>query len=408
MTRHLQLLGVLAAATALALPCAAFSQETPGTFKIPGTSTTLTLNGFVQVYSTWDLSSRISDIENYDWASIVPVQPLKGTPQAKETGQFYLTARTTRVGFTTSTPTGMGALGVRVEGDFNGPNGFQGQTYTNSVLFRLRHAYATLHGFLVGQTWTQFLDFPSSPDTVDFNGPGSLALVRQTQVRYTYESGLMSFGVAAENPHNGGVGHVPDFTAKFGYTPAWGSFGVALETNQYRWSKAGDSTPNHRTVQGFGVALSGSYKLLAKDTLVGLFVFGDGVGRYLFNAAANFTGFNSSGDLNLWRAASFHLGYTHVWNEQFRSNAVWSGTFFNKNGISSATFAAADDPGTGTFIPNERIDQLFLNTFWALTKNAELGLEYELGRRHTFGGPTFDAQTGYEDRITANATYKFF
>jgi hypothetical protein len=407
MTRNPHLLTSLAAAAALAVPAVALPQEAPGSFKIPGTETTLTLNGFVQVYGTNDFGGRVIDIENLDWASIPAVQPLKDTPPAKETGKLYLTARTTRVGLSTSTPTPVGTLGTRVEGDFNGPNGFQGQTYTNSVLFRVRHAYATLHGFLVGQTWTQFLDFPSAPDTVDFNGPGSLALVRQPQVRYTYETGPLSIGVAAENPHNGGVGHIPDFTAKVGYTPSWGSVGVGLLTNQYRWNKPGDTTPNKQTTQGFGISVSGSYKVLGKDTVVGLLVYGDGVGRYLFNAVANFAGPDSSGNLKLWRSTSYHVGYTHVWNDQFRSNVVWSQTFFDRNGIDKAAIPGDDSYTGGSetgFAPNKRIDQLFVNTFWGVTKNAELGLEYELGRRHTFTGN----HTGSEDRITANATYKFF
>lgn len=404
MTKHLHLFGAFAAAIALALPSAAFPQEAPGSFKIPGTETTLTLNGFIQVYGTSDLSSRIGDIENYDWATIPGVQPLKDTRPAKETGILYLTARTSRIGISSSTPTPLGPLGTRLEGDFNGPNGFQGQTFTNSVLFRLRHAYGTLHGFLVGQTWTQFLDFPSAPDTVDFNGPGSLALVRQPQVRYTYESGPLSAGIALENPHNFNVGHVPDFTAKVGYTPKWGSAGIAFVTNQYRFDVPTDSTPNNKTVQGFGVAFSGSYKLLGKDTIVGLLVFGDGLGRYLFNSIANVAGADSSGDPKLWRAASYHLGYTHVWNDQLRSNVVWSQTFFDRNGITKASFVTADDEGTGDFIPNKRIDQLFVNTFYGVTKGFELGLEYELGRRHTFIGD----HTGSQDRITASATYKFF
>jgi hypothetical protein len=404
MTRHQHLLAALIAATALAAPVAALSQEAPGTFKIPGTNTTLTLNGYVQVYGTYDISSRIPDIENFDWASIVPFQPLKDTPTGKDTGQLYFTARTTRIGFSTNTPTPAGALGTRVEGDFNGPNGFQGQTYTNSVLFRLRHAYGTFRGFLVGQTWTQFLDFPSAPDTVDFNGPGSLALVRQPQIRYTWESGPISAGIAAEHPHNFNVGYIPDFTAKVGYTPSWGSAGVALLTNQYRYTKANATTPNRSTKQGYGIALSGSYKLFAKDTIVGLFVFGDGVGRYLFNAGANVSGFDSSGNLKLWRSTAYHIGLTHVFNEQLRANAVWSQTFFNRNGISEASFPAnPDEATTGDFLPNKRIDQLFVNAFYGITKNAEVGLEYELGRR-----TTWNDLKGNEDRITANATYKFF
>ncbi|HET6438713.1 MAG TPA: DcaP family trimeric outer membrane transporter [Anaeromyxobacter sp.] len=404
MNRTKQLLTALATTAALVLPGAALPQEPPGYFKIPGTDTTLKLYGFVQVYGTDDLSGRIADIENYDWATIVPVQPLNGTPDAKEKGRLYFTARTSRLGVTTTTPTRFGALDTKLEGDFNGPNGFQGQTYTNSVLFRLRHAYATMAGFLVGQTWSLFLDFPSAPDTVDFNGPGTLALVRQPQVRYTFQPAPdMSVAVGVENPHNGGVGHLPDFTAKFGYTPKWASLGLGFVTNQYRYSKLGDGTPNNRTAQGYGVSLSGSTKLPWNDTVLGLLVFGNGVGRYMFNAIANFDGPDSSGNLKLWQSTAYHLGYTHVWNGEFRSNVIWSQTFFSRNGIDPSTFAPADDAGSGTFVPNKRIDQLFLNTFWDIAKNTELGVEYELGRRHTQLH-----QTGKEDRITVSATYNFF
>src|SRR5512142_761041 len=149
MTTRLHPFIGLAVAATLALP-AASAAEDPGTFKVPGTETTLKLYGFVQLYATYDISGRIGDIENYDWASIPAVQPLHDTPQAKETGQFYLTARTSRVGIQSSTPTPLGALETKLEADFNGPNAFQGQTFTNSVLFRLRHAYATMRGFLVG------------------------------------------------------------------------------------------------------------------------------------------------------------------------------------------------------------------------------------------------------------------
>jgi hypothetical protein len=403
MSRSLRLLAGLA--LALALPASSLADEPPGYFKVPGTDTTLKLYGYVELDGTYDISGRIGDIENYDWASIVPVQPLKNTPNAKETGKLYFTARTSRFGIQTSSPTSFGPLATKLEGDFNGPNGYQGQTYTNSVLFRLRHAYATLGGFLVGQTWTLFLDFPSSPETVDFNGPGSVALVRQPQVRYTFSPmEELTLAAALENSRNGGVGHVPDITAKAAYAAGWGTAGLAIMTNQYRYNQPGNSTPRSGTRQGYGLAFSGSYKIGPSDSVQGLLAGGDGIGRYLFNTAAGqFAGTASDGSVKLWRAWAYHLGYAHAWTPVLRSNLVWSQTFFGRNGIDRATFATADDEGSGTFVPNSRIDQLFVNAFYSLSKTAEVGLEYELGRRHTF-----DRQTGAEDRITASAHYNFF
>jgi len=400
MTRKLQL---AALAWALVLPVAALSQEAPGTFKIPGTDSTLRLYGYAQLDGTWDLSGRIGDIENNDWASIVPVQPLDGTPQGNATGITYLTARTSRFGIQTKSPTPIGPLEVKLEGDFNGPNGFQGQTFTNSVLFRLRQAYGAVHGFLVGQTWTLFLDFPSIADTVDFNGPGSIALIRQPQIRYTFDlSREATLAFALENAHNGGVGKLPDITAKFSYNPKWGSAGLAFVTNQYLYPSG--TNPIGSSKQGYGLALSGSYKILGKDTLVGFMAFGEGIGRYIFNdLAGQFAGTNPNGDFLLWRELAYHVGYTHVWNDQLRSNLIWSQTFFDRNGIDTTTFPTADDEGTGTFVPNKRIDQAFVNTFYGLTKTFWLGAEYAYGRRTTWFN-----DIGRENRINLSAHYDFY
>jgi hypothetical protein len=396
--------GTALATLALLQAQAAQAQDAPGYFKVPGTETTLKFYGYVQLDATYDVSGRIGDIENYDYASIVAVQPLNGSANAKETGKTYLTARTSRFGIQSSTPTEHGPLATKLEGDFNAPNGYQGQTFSNSYAFRLRHAYGTLGALLVGQTWTQFLDLASAPDTVDFNGPGSLALVRQPQVRYTF--GLAegsTLGLALENSRNGGVGHLPDVTAKLATGGSWGTAGLGVVTNQYRYSKASSSTPRSGTKQGYGVALSGSAKLGA-DTLVGLVAGGDGIGRYLFNTAAGqFTGTDADGNLKLWRVVGYHVGYTHAWSGAFRSNLVWSQTFFVKNGIAVPDGPVADDEGTGSFAANKRIDQAFVNTFWGFAKNAEVGLEYEYGRRKTF-----DGQTGKEDRITSTVHYSFF
>ena len=126
-------------ATALAVP--AVAADEPGVFKVPGTDSTIKFYGFAQVYGIYDISGRLADIENYDYATIAAVQPLDGSAAAEETGQLYFTGRTSRFGIQTNTPTKVGNVGLKLEGDFNGPNGYQGQTYTNSVLFRLRHAY---------------------------------------------------------------------------------------------------------------------------------------------------------------------------------------------------------------------------------------------------------------------------
>lgn len=388
-----------ALAAALALPFGALAED-PGTFTIPGTNTTLRLYGYVQTDMTFDISGRIADIENYDWASIVSVQPLDGTADADKNGQLYFTARTTRVGFTTSTPTDAGAIGTKIEGDFNGPNGFQGQTFTNSVLFRLRHGYGTVGGLLVGQTWTNFLDLASYPDTVDFNGPGSIALVRQPQIRYTFAlPSNLGLTFSLENSRNGSVGrYIPDVTGALTTSGKWGTLALRLVTNQYRTGGGGNGSPK----QGFGGALSGSFKI-GNDTLVAHLVGGEGLGRYLFNGITNFFGANAAGEFTLWQALAYHIGYTHVWSPAWRSNLVFSQTFFGENGITPYT--GPENQANGTFQENKRIDQAFLNTFWSFAKNAEFGVEYAYGLRHTYAAVNAN---GRENRINASLHYNIY
>lgn len=387
---------------ALSVPAATRADEAPGTFTIPGTQTTLRLYGYVQLDATYDVSSRTSDIEGNDWASIVSVQPLENTLQAQERdNQLYLTGRTTRVGFTTSTPTNFGPVGVKVEADFNGANRVQGQTYTNSVLFRMRHLYGTVGGLLVGQNWTTFADLASYADTVDFNGPGAVPLVRQPQIRYTIPFGAATLALAAENASNpvtgtgGDMARAPDFIANFTLPMAFGHVSARAVTMRY------DNGVNSK--QGYGAGLSGSLKV-GKDTFVWSAMGGDGVGRYLFNAIGAWA--HDDGDeMRLWRSAGYHVGYTHVWLTNLRSNVIWSQTFIDENGI-TPTDSILDAGGLVTnsdSVSNERVDQGFVNTFWRFAKNAEVGVEYAYGRRETF-----DGQTGKQDRINCSVHYDFF
>jgi hypothetical protein len=386
-------------ASLLALPLAAVAEDAPGTFTVPGTDTKARFYGYVQFDTTYDFSSRTTDIENNDWASVAPVLPLQSSvPAQKQKGQFYFTTRTSRFGLTTSTPSAWGPIGTKLEGDFNAPNGFQGQAYTNSVMFRLRHAYGTVGNLLIGQTWSTFADLGSYADTVDFNGPGSVPLIRQPMIRYTIPiSGAATLALAAENngspvgaaatwPNNipARTPRIPDFIANFTAPTSFGHVSVRALTLNY------DNAVHSK--QGWGVGASGSLRVGA-DTLVAGVEGGEGIGRYLLNTLNSWPFSVDTGtELKLWQAWAYHAGYTHVWNKQFRSNLVFSQTFMQKNGIV---------PTDG--VDNKRIDQAFVNTFWSFAKNAEVGIEYAYGRR-----TTFDDQTGRQNRINASVHYNFF
>ncbi len=408
-------------ALGLALPLATAAED-PGVFKIPGTDSTIKFYGYVQLDGTVDFSARTPDIENNDWATILPAVPADGTVDAKRSPQTYLTARTSRFGIQTNTPTKAGNIGTRLEGDFNGGNIFQSETFTNSVVFRLRHAYGTFGGLLVGQTWSTFLDLGAAPDTVDFNGPGSLALVRNPMIRYTF--GLApgaNLVLAVEN--NRGLQYgwkpadgfpvrfqvVPDIHANFTYSGSWGHVSIRAVGQDYvrqvEVTPPPAATYSNKSKYSLSGAVSGSVKL-GGDTLVAQVSGGPGVGRYLLNAlGGGFATVDANNEIQLWTVVAYHLGFTHVWNSEFRSNAVWSQTFIQDPKI----VQAAGGPGVAaTNATQKDLMQLFVNTFYSFAKNAEFGLEYSYGQWKSFSTATSPEAKGTQNRLTATFHYNFF
>lgn len=394
---------------ALALPASA--EDAPGVFKIPGTDSTIKFYGYVQLDATVDFNGRTPDIENFDWATVLPGVPAKGTADAKKNPATYLTARTSRFGLQTNTPSSYGNVGVRLEGDFDAPNGFQSENYTNSVTFRLRQAYGTMGNLLIGQTWSTFLDLGATPDTVDFDGPGSLALVRNPMIRYTIPvSEGMSLALAVENTRGQQYGPdtrfqmIPDLHANLTYNAPWGHLSVRAVGQDFVRQVGAPGAESNKSKFAVSGAVSGSAKL-GGDTLVGQFVGGQSVGRYLFNALGNefvtgdthgFVTVDANDKIQTWTQYAYHVGYTHVWSPMYRSNLIWSQTFIQDPKI---------DGVAATAPTQKEFSQAFVNTFFTLTKTVEFGVEYEWGQWKSFGDPSVK---GEQNRITGTFHYNFF
>jgi hypothetical protein len=190
--------------------------------------------------------------------------------------------------------------------------------------------------------------------------------------------------------------------ANFTVPTSWGHVSAGAVTMRY------DNSVDAK--QGYGARVSGSLRL-GKDTLVASAMGGEGIGRYLFNALGAFGGYAGE-ELTLWKAAGYHVGYTHVWMPKVRSNVVWSQTFMDRNGIDAtvADWDLADGVQTtgdaivnSDDVSNKRVDQAFVNTFYRFAKNAEVGVEYAYGLR-----TTFDANEGQENRVNFSFHYDFF
>jgi hypothetical protein len=380
----------------------------PGSFLIPGTNTSLKIYGNVRVDATYDFAGRNNDINNNDWSSAVFAQPLDTNSANRERkGQFYATARASRLGIVTNTPSPWGDLEVKLEGDFNAPNDYMSELGSNGTQFRLRHAYGRWGNLLVGQTWSNFIDLRSYPETVDFNPLGDVTLIRQTQLRYTLPLGSSSLAFSVENPEslsslppyqtrsNAGridFDRVPDFVVNWSLHGEKAHISARAVTMEYR--------NDLHSQRGYALGLSGSSRL-GPGTLVAGIQGGDGIGRYMFNSIMQ--GATETGsDLRLWRAMGWHLGYTFPWSSALRSNFIAGQTYFGMDEIANAYgrfWAGKADE----FVPNKRIDQASINLLWSITKNVEAGIEYSWGRRVTFGD-----EEGVQHRINTMIQYNFF
>lgn len=221
---------------------------TPGSFKLPGSETSITLGGYVKLDAIYsDRSAGVGSTADQEYeAGAVPVGPTAG---ANERGQLKLHARQSRVFGKTSTPSAWGELSTYVEFDLFGVAG--NESVSNSHGLRLRHAYGSLGGLLIGQTWTTFSDVAAYPETVDFGGSAGAIFARQAQVRWSQRFDGGQWAVALENPETvvtlpSGASfradddRLPDLAANIRFDNAWGRVSLAALVRQLRLDSASD------------------------------------------------------------------------------------------------------------------------------------------------------------------------
>lgn len=440
-------------ASLMMLPFALVAGDAPGVFKVPGTDTTMKIYGFAELNGTYDMGAYNTDIDDYDWASCLMSLPFDNpNNQNQAYGQrknsLYMTGRTSRFGFQTSTPSEWGPVTLVVEGDFNSPSpsNFSSPTTTNGNTYRLRKAYGQIGGFLFGQTWSTFFDGDSLPDTVDFNAVPSACLERQPMLQYTFatssksnlalglelpfnrqflgNSGHVSSqaGTGNGNDTNGGSGNIssesiPDFVANYTYNDSWGHVsvrGVALQyTGGGNLLANGTTTPD-LSATGFGGAVSGHFNI-AKDSLVWSVQGGNGIGRYMFGSLFQ-SAVNDGQKMDLWKGVGWHVGYTHVWDAKWRSNIIYSQVSMSDPGSGIANTSLAQfintQGGGADLQPNKTLTNALVNTFYQISKTTSCGFEYNWGQRKTFafqqGAVAIPQYEGTMKRINFQFHMNFF
>ncbi len=378
----------------------------PGSFKMPGSSTSFKISGYVKGDAIYSIDHDVGD---FFISSFIPVSGTAANAQPK--GSFRAHARQTRLQVQSWTPTRYGQFSTRLEGDFVGAGA--SETFGNSSTFRLRHAYGQLGPLLIGQTWTAFMDLNAYPATVDFFGPTAIPFVRQGQVRLTLpvatgtklllsaensemaghaDGTVGADGIAANatitsetSGEKFGIDVAPDFIVALKHRNERGSLSAAglvrfFETNT-------PDIPNDSAV-GWGVHLSGHVNLSGRDKLAGGFAIGEGVGRYLINGAFSSTDVTVNTETGIlspdlsWGAYGF---YTHYWSPNWSSNLVY-GHEEHADAVAGA----------------KTLQTAHANLFFTPIPQAKLGIEYVYGHRKDVSGASGEA-----NRVQFGAWWNF-
>ncbi len=340
--------------------------------RLPGSGTSLRIYGLAEAHALHDFKQSGSP----DLFTDLTFQPLDNAGGQK--GKTKFTAETSRFGFETSTPIGSGTLKTKVEADFYAYDA------DNRNRVRLRQAYGEYGGWLIGQTWSTFMDLDNLPETVDFNGPIGAPFSRRAMVRYAVGDAKAGykFTFAAEDPEDqfgGGSANerLPQLVARVDKSFDWGAVNARVLVHEKRSFS--------QVKRGFGVGVGGSYKLSDKDVVMGQYTRVDGDIDQLYGSNG-YAIDADTGNITFDKNQGVVLGYARTFTSQLRGSVVLG---FNRG----RTAQAAD---------NKTLSELFVNLIYSPIKNVEFGGEFIFGKRKTF-----DSESGSMSRFDLMGRYSF-
>jgi DcaP outer membrane protein len=357
-----------------------------GYFVLPGTQTLMRIGGYAKSDFIYDLRPA-GNPEEFVTATI-PV------PGVVSTNNFTVSIRPTRLTADFRIPeSAAGDVRMYFEGDFFG---------TNSTSFRLRHAYAQVANIVVGQTFTNFMDADSWPDTLDYEGPNSIVNVRNPQVRFGFP--LLRFGSAyfsLEKPSSDiaftvnegtatAASPAPDTSVRLRYEGERGHFQIA---SMFRDIGAYLPSGREETTFGWGLSASGLWRIYKNDNVVYQVAYGQGIARYINDLSG--LGLDaipkSATNLALHPIPVFapYVAYQHYWIPRVRSAASVGYVLVNNEGF---------EPDT-TY--HKTIDAS-ANIIWNPFGSLNIGSEFLYGYRENVNG-----QHNYAPRLQFSGKYSF-
>jgi hypothetical protein len=359
-----------------------------GFFKIPGTDTIMKVGGYAKVDFIYDTKA----IGSFDYF-VTSAIPTSG-PDTQRGSQFTVHAKQTRINIDLRRDTEAGPARLYAEADWFGDasSGFEPGSYQ----FHLRHAFGQLKNFGAGYSFSAFMDNDALPDTLDFEGPGAAPFLLLAQARYTWKVGEnTNFSLSAEAPSaeittpiGSGRSTFPDITLRGRYEADKGHVQLAGLWRRLNWRSG--ASPSDST-DGYGLNLAGSLKTFGDDYMVGGFIWGKGIARYVADISGS--GLDAvvdpSGNLQALEEYGGYAGYTHYWTPKLRSTGVIGWLGMNNKSFQAPT----------SFKESQYYSA---NLIWNPYGSFNVGAEVLYGNNKTF-----DGNSANDTRIQMSVQYDF-
>ncbi len=424
----------------------------PNSWRIPGTETSVRLYGFGKVNIYGGLNVR----DRGDAPSVQSI-PLAGSAADLQGGDISFTARRSRIGFETQTPSDWGPVFTRIEFDFAGDQpSASGAATSSGYMPRLRHAFVEVGGdvfrVLVGQTnslWNEGL-IETLTDATFLNA----SAVRQAQIRVTgrlaegltgqlsleapYTDYTSTAGVFyPDSTFDGGaspaLNQVPDLLGRLTYRDDFGEASVRALLRQLRIETSGTAAAGagSESTIGWGLAVNANLALrnlwqgFGNDQLIGMTYYGQGIGRYFdaaFSGQGLYTnlglpGSTASFSVDATPVWGFLVGYRLAWLTQLRSTFAYA--YARQD---NPSYVAQFAPGSSAALAaNREMQMAVANLIWspfARETNGrvsngwlDVGVEYIFFRRDIEGGASAAGQGQYghgiEHRLQTSLIARF-
>jgi len=341
-------------------------------------------------FAMLDVGQNFTQIDP-DWFDTLRLTRLPSfEDQFGEDNSTFMGVRQSRLGFRSSTQTGIGELKTIFEFELFGTGVDSGQT-----TFRLRHAWGELGKLGAGQYWSPFTDPDVFPNSLEYWGPTGLPWFRNVQLRYTAistdKSNLIlalarpgasgDQGVYADRIELEGIRArfpLPDFAAAYKYTGDWGHVRTAGILRRINWDDTlDDAFDLSGDATGWGWNVSSVLKPSENDALRMQFTVGEGVQNEMNDSPIDIgieNNFSNPVTPIVGKPipiVAISIFLDHTWNERFSSAVGYS---WQDNDNTDAQ--AADSFKTGHYALG--------NLLYYPAPNVMFGGEFQWGRRENF------------------------